>query len=337
MAGRLVSRTAGVMPRLLGRRMQSNWSPVVPKGKLPVYDEALAFIEADSKVQRELRDIAKEQQGSSKELIYAHEVASELNLPEVRNQFLAGEADLSKPVFRHLREQAWRLGGSLDQLIERATLMHVLPDVVPEITFEADLQVKFGSGDGVGDHGGQGGDILAGVHLPTSLTRQAPQITATVFHTETRNYTLMLVDPDKPSLENDSFETYIHWLVQDIPISATQSQLPMTTKEVLPYIPPHPQQGTPYHRYTMLLFEQSDTSLLNTAARTMINVAQFATTHNLQLRGLHFWREQWSKENQSSVSEVYRDVLKEDEPRYGYEPRQDKLKDAFGVRHSKYY
>ncbi|WFC98425.1 mitochondrial 54S ribosomal protein YmL35 [Malassezia yamatoensis] len=317
--------------------MQSSWSPVVPKGKVSVYDEALAFIEADSKAQRERRNIAKEQKASSQELIHAYEVASEINLPQVRNQFLAGEADLSKPVFRHLREQAWRLGGSLHQLIERATLMHILPDVVPEITFGADLQVKFGSGNGIGDHGGQGGDILAGVYLPTSLTRQAPQITATVFHTDTRNYTLMLVDPDRPSLEQDSFETYVHWLVQDVPLSATESQLPSTIQEVLPYIPPHPQQGTPYHRYTMLLFEQSETSSLDTASRTTMNVAQFAKTHHLHLRGLHFWREQWSKENQASVSEIYRDVLKEDEPRYGYEPRQDKLKDAFGVRHSKYY
>ena len=49
--------------------------------------------------------------------------------------------------------------------------MHVLPDVIPRIEPTVDLQIAFGQGDGVGDHGGTGGDVLAGVFLPPSLVR----------------------------------------------------------------------------------------------------------------------------------------------------------------------
>lgn len=335
MVWRVGSTAARSAPRVLGRRMQSQWKPVLEKGKLPAYDEALAFVEADAAVQRERLSEAK--QSGKVALADALEIASEINLPNIRAEFLGGEYDLSRPVFRHLREQAWRLGGALDRLVERATLMDVLPDVVPNVTFAADLQVLFGEGNGIGDHGGNGGDVLPGVFLTPDQTRTAPQIQATVFHPEERQYTLMLVDPDAPSESTESYETYVHWLVQDIPLSATQSALPSTLNEVLPYIPPHPQQGTPYHRYTMLLLEQTGPVSLGDVARTPFQVDAFAKQHNLALRGLHFWREQWSKDHKNTVSAIYTETLKEPEPRYGHLPRQDKLKDALGVRHSKYY
>lgn len=337
MVWRVGSTAARAAPRVLGRRMQSQWKPAVEKGKMPAYDEALAFVQADSAAQRERLADAKKQSDVSPQLVDALEVASEINLPEVRAAFLQGQGDLSRPVYRHLREQAWRLGGALDRLVERATLMHILPDVVPSITFEADLQVAFGTGAGIGDHGGSGGDVLPGVFLPVASTRDAPRITATVFHPEERRYTLMLVDPDRPSEESESYETFVHWLVQDIPLSATQSSLPETLSEALPYIPPHPQQGTPYHRYTMLLFEQTQPVQRSQVPRTPFQVSAFAEQHGLELRGLHFWRAKWSTENREAINFIYREVLDEAEPRYGYVPRQDKLKDVLGVRHSKYY
>ncbi|WFD02756.1 mitochondrial 54S ribosomal protein YmL35 [Malassezia obtusa] len=336
MVWRIGSAAARSAPRVLGRRMQSQWAPVLEKGKMPVYDEALAFVEADAAALRERVAEAKKSDANP-ELVDAYEIASEINLPQIRADFLNGKGDLGRPVFRHLREQAWRLGGSLDQLVERATLMNVLPDVVPSVRLEADLQVIYGTGQGIGDHGGSGGDILPGVFLSPAQTREAPQIAATVFHPETRHYTLMMVDPDRPNEDTESFETFVHWLVHDIPLSATQSSLPETLQEALAYVPPHPQQGTPYHRYTMLLFEQSGPGSFGDVPRSPMNVSTFAQQHGLQLRGLHFWREQWTKENKQAISAIYRDTLGVPEPRYGYAPRQDKLKDALGVRHSKYY
>lgn len=334
--GSAAVRASGRTARVLGRRMESTWKPAVQKGALPVYDEALAYVEADAAAQK-ARLQAVKQSNENAELADALEIASEINLSHIRSEFTSGTYDLRRPVFRHLREQAWRLGGSLDQLVERATLMNVLPDVVPEFTPTVDLQVLFGSGAGIGDHGGSGGDILPGIFLSPAQTRAAPQIIATAFHSDERKYTVMLVDPDSPSDVSETFQTYVHWLVQDVPLSASQSSLPASLNDVLPYIPPHPQQGTPYHRYTMLLFEQTAPVSLGEVPREQMDVTAFAAQHQLQLRGLHFWRARWTEANKKEVSAIYNDILQIPEPRYGYVPRQDKLKDALGVRHSKYY
>lgn len=92
--------------------------------------------------------------------------------------------DLSNPVHRYLREMAWRRpsvtstsprtarsetsradAGPLVKLIERCRLMRVVPDVVAFANPTVDLQVSFGEGSGFGDHGGEGGEALAGVFL----------------------------------------------------------------------------------------------------------------------------------------------------------------------------
>lgn len=246
---------------------------------------------------------------------------------------------MEKPVFRHMREQAWRQGGALNRLIERIRNMHVLPDVVPKITPTVDLEVLFGSGRGIGDHGGQRGSVHPGVFLDPSTTLHAPDIRATVFHADTRKYTLMLVDPDVPSEETQSFQTYVHWLVSDIPLSIHASSIPEGHPVALPYIPPHPARGTPYHRYTMLLFEQSaDTPTpVSDTSRIVPSVSEYAEMQQLKLSGIHFWREEWSASCERVVSHIYEDILRVPEPRFGRPPRTDKLRDDLGERHSKYY
>lgn len=89
----------------------------------------------------------------------------------------------------------------------------------------------------------------------------------------------------------------------------------------MPYVPPHPQQGTPYHRYTFLLFAQERPLELAAEAveRHGFNVRAFAQEHTLEAAGVTFFRQKWDK----AVSEIYRDVLKVQEPRYGRPPKMD--------------
>ena len=110
------------------------WKPALERGKLPVYDKELAFLEADAKQQRALLDTerAKPTTEEQKQRVDALSILSEINLPHVRQEFVQGKCaycmlswrgwltgadDMRRPVFRHLREQAWRLGGSLAQLV----------------------------------------------------------------------------------------------------------------------------------------------------------------------------------------------------------------------------
>lgn len=149
----------------------SSWQPALKPGTLPVYDEALAYIEADTAALREKIEAAKQAGEANEDYLDALEIVSQINRPSIRAQFVQGDYDMSQPVFRHLREQAWRQGGALDRLAERIQLMHVLPDVIPSITPTVDLEVLFGEGAGIGDHGGSGGSVHPGVFLDPESVR----------------------------------------------------------------------------------------------------------------------------------------------------------------------
>ena len=45
-----------------------------------------------------------------------------------------------------------------------------------------------------------------------SQTIDPPTLYADVFHPDTRLYTLLMVDPDVPDVENQTYTTYLHWM-----------------------------------------------------------------------------------------------------------------------------
>lgn len=118
----------------------------------------------------------------------------------------------------------------------------------------------------------------------------------------------------------------------NVPLSAT-TQRRIRLDGHTPYIPPHPQQGTTYHRYVLLLLPQPPldnmTYTLNTEARAETGVPTSQTLDippvepaeraNFDVRafvqqwgldivpggGAHMWREVWN----SRVSKIYRNVL----------------------------
>lgn len=65
------------------------------------------------------------------------------------------------------------------------------------------------------------------------------------------------IDVDVPDVENDTFQTKLHWMVKDIvasPVKTIIQEGNGTT--VVPYLPPHPFRGMRYHRYPVFVFEQ---------------------------------------------------------------------------------
>jgi hypothetical protein len=82
------------------------------------------------------------------------------------------------------------------------------------------------------------------------------------------------------------------------------------------YVPPHPQKGTRYHRYTLLLLPHADPSApidvpqLDPAQRTHFDVRAFAAHYGLDGAaggGAHMWREVWDED----VSKIYTGRLRE--------------------------
>jgi len=270
-------------------------------------------------------------------------------------------ADMTKPSHRHLLEQRWRKEGALDLLMERIYQMYVVPDVLPELRPSVDLHVTATAlPQEIRLRNTTDKQVEPGLFLLPKQTLQPLKLYANVFHTDTRLYTMLLVDPDVPDQENATFTTYLHWMRPNIPLSATHRDRIPDLNTHTTYIPPHPQRGTPYHRYVILLLPQppaSDTPdyTLNTAARAPpgqissayldIPVVSNAEREGFDVRafmqkwgldgskggGVHMFREIWDED----VSNIYKNVLgKDEEPHYGRPRKPDPYAE---LKHSRRY
>ncbi|SDA03049.1 BZ3500_MvSof-1268-A1-R1_Chr11-1g03277 [Microbotryum saponariae] len=308
----------------------------IAAGRLPAYDEALKLLQADrdDKLQRLAK--LKTQGDVEQSVLDKLEVEAWVNDPETRWRAKHGHGDPTKAVYRHLAEMKWRREGALAILMQRVTQMSLVPDVLPEFDPVLDVQIS------VAEHSQE--PLQPGVFtLPrqvsrregrsrTSLqttfidsvfiqTREPFKISAQVFHPEERLYTLLMVDPDVPDQLNRTFTTTLHWLVK-----ADLSPSPA----LIPYLPPHPQQGTPYHRYTLVLLEQKQALGLAPEAveRTDFSVREFMRQNDLTASGMSFFRQKWGED----VSAIYREILGAEPPRFA---RPLKI-DTYAGRPAKY-
>ncbi|KAJ7924389.1 phosphatidylethanolamine-binding protein [Mycena leptocephala] len=372
----------------IGMDRPRRWHLPLPEGVLPAYDEAVRLIRKDARdVRREAGEVRREVdrlhkvlcgevegqvvEGEEKkamedklEKLRARlkilDVQSEVNLPEVRWSVANAMADMSIPSHRHLVEQRWRKDGDLDLLMERLHQMHVLPDVLPVLHPSIDLHVtarlmpehfdslmkrnKFQRRVNTFK------EVVPGNYLTPRQTRVPPKLYANVFHTDVRLYTMLLVDPDVPDPENQTYKTFLHWLKPNIPLSATHTgRIPLLNTHTR-YIPPHPQRGTPYHRYTLLLLPQPpikgmkwsgedplanvvtlsqriNVPVVPNSERFCFDVRAFVKQWGLNGAmggGAHMWREVWDK----YVGAVYRYELHKPQPMYGRPPRDDPQREA---------
>ncbi|GAA5972018.1 hypothetical protein JCM11641_002459 [Rhodosporidiobolus odoratus] len=287
----------------------STYTPPLKSGVLPVFDEAVAYIARDRETKLEQLEQLK-QQGADQAQLEKLEVEAWSNDPETRWRAKNGRGDLSKPVYRHLAQRAWRKEGDLAILMQRVTQMNVTPDLLAAISPQADVRFRVG-----------GEAVEPGSFTKPAQTRAGVEISAQVFHEEERLYTLLLIDPDVPDQMNQSFTTFAHLLLPNIPLSATSSStLPLSDlPATLSYVPPHPQNGTPYHRYTALLLEQPSSLNLEATQREGFSAREFVQKHGLKPAGVTFFRQVWDQD----VSKIYQEVLNLPEPRFGRAPKPD--------------
>ncbi|EJT99022.1 PEBP-like protein [Dacryopinax primogenitus] len=381
-------RTASLCRRQLQRRLFSSqtYTRPLPAGALEVYDHALLFLAQDrdvklariSSLQEELPSLTGEAAEGSKKEIARLEVEAWINDPEVRWMHNMGLWDMSKPVYRHLREQQWRKEGVLDLLMERLWQMHIIPDVLPWVDPTLDMRLQFPTErteevvkiKGKDDVVCQEGDIEPGTFVLPSQTSKEPQLYVTAFHPEERFYTLVMVDPDVPSPETQSYSTLLHWLVPNIPLSCLSPSSPIALPPaLLPYIPPHPQQGSGYHRYTTFLLPQRALlTELKTPLRRNFNLRDFVRQYSLSGSpvpgapkpilpghgkkrngvgevtslhtgaevgggGVHMFREVWDE----SVTALHERVFGVGERRFGKLKQGDPYVDEEGRRPRRYY
>ncbi|KAF9426258.1 hypothetical protein BGZ94_006761 [Podila epigama] len=320
------------------------------------YDEALKII-AEDKVKR-LADIKVLQEQLKKltaaapsaandtnitllkEKIFKQEAYSEINDPEIQWRFKNGKIDMSKAVFRYMKSKQFTRE-TLPVIQQRVTQMFVTPDLLPPFTPSANVQLDFGSGSSTKIPPGtpSGANYFeTGSFLLPGKTVKEPKINVESFHPEQKYYTIALVDSDMPDAENQSFKQQLHWLISNVPLSAVETEVSTANANVvLPYLPPHPPKGTQYHRYTMLLAEQPNdgqdkVEIKKEDVTRETTVKELCSQFKLNVKGLTFFRQVWDKD----VTRIYKDILQQDEPIYGKQPKTDELLDETGRKKKKF-
>jgi large subunit ribosomal protein L35 len=112
-----------------------------------------------------------------------------------------------------------------------------------------------------------------------------------------------MVDGDVPVEKEDSFMHRCHFLAANIPISPAQTSLPLSkmldSQLILPYIPPFAQKGSPYHRYSIFVLEQSAGQTIDVEAlkkkvkRDGFSLRSFIDHQSVKPIGVGIFRSLW--------------------------------------------
>ncbi|KAI5816060.1 phosphatidylethanolamine-binding protein [Pyronema omphalodes] len=313
------SFSAPAVPTVAARGLRTRthkfprWKPGRPKAVQPRVIETMPFqtfqlareiIAKDSlekakaiEVQKErimkARNAEKPNQHKIKEMenhLEYLEVQAEINNPRVKYSFDRGMIDMNKPVYRFLADRKWR-EYRRPVLMQRLTQMNVVPDLLPKIDPEVDVQLRF-----------KGKDIHPGDFVPSFSSEDKPTLKVISFKPQEMLCTVAVIDLDVPNVEMDRFEYRLHWLVSNIPLSHTQTQAFGTgakpSDQIVQWLPPHVQKGAPYHRYALVVLRQEDK--LDAVALKESNIKRdrfvlrsFQAKNKLSPIGAFMFRGQW--------------------------------------------
>lgn len=159
--------------------------------------------------------------------------------------------DMNKPIYRYLAERKWQ-AYPRKVLVQRIKQMKVAPDVIPNVDPILDVKIAFGK------RSVQPGDFVKAI-----VSEKAPQLTLQPFEKGEKLVTVAVVDPDVPNVEKNGFDSRCHYLAFNISISPTQTfvdlgKLSADSQVLLPWLPPHAQNGSPYHRLSIVILQQKD-------------------------------------------------------------------------------
>ena len=162
---------------------------------------------------------------------------------------------MNRPIYRYLADQKWR---SYDRKItmQRIEQFHIVPDIL----FHADptyaVSLHFGRRN-----------IQPGAFIDSRTSENPPRLRVQCFDKGERLVTIAVVDPDVPDLEMDSYRPRCHFLAVNVPVSPTNTSLPLASLTdaehiVMPWLPPYAQKGSPYHRIAIFVLQQ-DSGILD--------------------------------------------------------------------------
>ncbi|KAL5343131.1 phosphatidylethanolamine-binding protein [Aspergillus crustosus] len=231
-------------------------------------------------------------------------VHADINDPLVKKRFEDGHGDMSKPIYRHLADQKWR-EFRRKVIVQRITQMKVVPDVLPHCDPVVDVKLYFNRKA-----------VQPGEFVNSQVSSSVPKLDVQMFEGGEKLVTIAIVDSDVPNVHEDTFDYNIHYLAVNIPLSAINtkidlSQLSADSQEVLPWLPPVAQKGSPYHRLSIFILEQKDNKPVNFAAikvretnRNNLLLRTLQARYHLKPIGAHLFRTLFDENTLEVMKEI---------------------------------
>ncbi|KOH01149.1 mitochondrial 54S ribosomal protein mL38 [Saccharomyces eubayanus] len=245
---------------------------------------------------------------------------AEINNPEVQYNFQFNDKldniksiiDYDVPVYRHLGKQHWESYGQM-LLMQRLETLAAIPDTLPTLVPRAEVNIKFPFSTGVNKW------IEPGEFLSSNVTSMCPVLKVQEYDhvdVERQLYTILVVNPDVPDLNNDSFKTALCYGLANIKLSYNDNLIDprkFNSSNILAdYLPPVPEKNAGKQRFVAWVFRQplsedGQNSLevsQEDINRDEFDIRQFTKKYNLDPIGAHIWRSEWDV-NVAVVREKY--------------------------------
>ncbi|MCJ1389450.1 hypothetical protein MMC18_002307 [Xylographa bjoerkii] len=289
----------------------------IPFEQLPYqcFQEARKILHTDreeklQQIKEERRRIAKAEAlapakcggeaGKKGKLVAMHKYLEELKIladvndPVIKKRFEDGLGDMNRPIYRYLADRKWREYKRL-VMMQRVSQMHVVPDVLPHLDPIAEVSLAFGRRN-----------VQPGEFVDSRVSEILPRLNVQLFDKGEKLVTVVVLDSDVPNVEKDAFDYRCHFLATNIPLSPTTTSLQFSllskdSQVVLPWLPPHAQKGSPYHRLSIFILQQPEGKALDVEAmsnreiRDGFNLRSFNDRHLVKPIGVHMFRTIWDE------------------------------------------
>ena len=200
---------------------------------------------------------------------------------------------MNKPIYRYLADKKWR---SYQRLVtvQRIKQLNIVPDILPHFEPTADVRLAF-----------RQRNVQPGDFIDSRVSDVPARLKVQVFDKGERLVSVVVIDSDVPVVEKDNFTSRCHYLAANIPISPTDTSLPLSkaseTQLILPWLPPFAQKGSPYHRLSVFVLQQKPGQILDisnlkeTVKRDGFSLRSFKDKYNVQPIGVSIFRCLWDE------------------------------------------
>lgn len=240
---------------------------------------------------------------------------AELDNPEVQYNFQFHEKiennpsviDYSQPVYRHLGKKHWESYSQM-LLMQRLESLQVIPDTMPTLDPRAEINIKFPYSTGVNKW------VEPGEFLSSNVTSMPPIVKIQEYDLvdpEKQLYSIVIVNPDEPDLQNDSFKTTLSYALVNIKVDYNDNVVDARKFSdeniIADYIPPAVEKNANTQRYAVWVFRQNGPigkSECSSIDRQDFDIRAFSDKHGLDAVGAQVWRSKWDL-NVEKVRELY--------------------------------